>query len=418
MGYRTNASNKIANSSRSRPNGSSHIGIVVDVILNEEHPRLEKTDNSDRFTSGVDTTRVGNCVIRPVTDQVSNEAELLDYSPLDVLNLDVPIIGETVELVKIGNALYYRRITKGNLNTGNAKLNFNKHIFELTEPQSNTASSYSKTSQTQIPNTSNHSTRDTSYGVNFKPTQINKLKLNDGDKVMQSRFGQSIRFSAYNNPNGTFAPTIIIRNRQNQVSLDNLKPGDLVDEDINRDGSIIVLSSKEYPMQFQPGTVDDGGSSNFESLPDSFTDYPNSFDDTDTTLISSDRIILSSKSAEMIFYSKGNYGFISDGKFSIDNGNDGALLNFNGDVILNTNDSDTYILGGKGSVYLNTESDKEPLVRGNALVDVLDEILNAIIDQTFLTPSGPSAVGPVNLSVFKKIQEKLDSIKSTLNFTE
>ena len=34
----------------------------------------------------------------------------------------------------------------------------------------------------------------------------------------------------------------------------------------------------------------------------------------------------------MIFFSKGNYGFVSDGKFSIDNGNDGASMNFNGDV--------------------------------------------------------------------------------------
>ena len=33
----------------------------------------------------------------------------------------------------------------------------------------------------------------------FEPTQINPLNFYEGDKVIQSRFGQSIRFSGYNN---------------------------------------------------------------------------------------------------------------------------------------------------------------------------------------------------------------------------
>ena len=39
----------------------------------------------------------------------------------------------------------------------------------------------------------------------------------------------------------------------------------------------------------------------------------------DQILISSGRLIFSSKTSEMIFYSRGNYGFISDGYMSIDN---------------------------------------------------------------------------------------------------
>ena len=45
---------------------------------------------------------------------------------------------------------------------------------------------------------------------------------------------------------------------------------------------------------------------------------------TDHVLINSGRIILSSKDSEMIFYSKGDISFISDGKLTIDNGNDGV----------------------------------------------------------------------------------------------
>jgi len=417
MSQRVQTSRQSSNTNKKPFSVNPNVGIVIDVILNEEHPRLEQTD-SENFSTGKDTSIIGNCVIRPLHDQTSNEADLFDYPPLDSLNLDVPLIGETVELVKIGNISYYRRITKGLLNQGNAKENYNRNVFELTEPAQNTAASYSQTSKTQTTNTSGNTDRDTELGDNFEEQQVNKLKLYEADKIIQSRFGQSIRFSAYNNPDGLFAPTIIIRNRQNDVSLNDLEVGDVVEEDINRDGSIIVLSSKDYPLDFQPGTVDDGGSSDFETKPDHFEEYPKKLDDVDTTLISSGRIILSSKSSEMIFYSKGNYGFISDGKFSIDNGKAGAELDFNGDVKITTNDSHTYILGGKGNIYLNTEEKEEPLARGQTLVDILGEILDEIVKQIYSTPSGPSATGPNNAAAFNKIKSKLDDIKSTLNYTE
>jgi hypothetical protein len=120
----------------------------------------------------------------------------------------------------------------------------------------------------------------------------------------------------------------------------------------------------------------------------------------------------------MIFFSKGNYGFVSDGKFSIDNGNDGASMNFNGDVRITTNDNNTFILGGAGEIYLNTEETTEPIARGQTLIDLLEELINAINKQVFSTPSGPTAVGPNNKGDFNKIKSKLDTILSTLNYTE
>jgi len=417
MSQRVRSSQQSSNTNRTTFSVKPNVGIVVDVILNEEHPRILKTDN-ENFSTGKDTSIVGNAVIRPLSDQTSSETDLFDYPPLDSLNLDVPLIGETVEMVRVGNVSYYRRITKGLLNKGNAKINYNKEVFELTEPKSNTAGDYSKTSETQIPETSGTDDRDTDLGEFFEETQINKLKLYEGDKLIQSRYGQSIRFSGYNNTDGKFSPTIILRNRQNDVSLNDLEVGDVTEEDINRDGSTIVLSSKDHLLNFQPGTIDDGGSTDFETKPDNFEDYPSKFDDVDQTLISSGRIILSSRNSEMIFYSKSNYGFISDGKFSIDNGKSGADLNFNGDVKIKTNDSDTFILGGKGNIYLNTEKTEEPLARGQTLVDILGEILDEIVKQVYSTPSGPSATGPTNASKFNKIKAKLDDIKSTLNYTE
>ena len=417
MSNRVNTSRQSSNNNRTPIRINPNVGIVVDVILDESNPRVQKID-SKLVTTGKNTTIIGNCVIRPLGDQTSAESGLSHYPPLDALNLDIPLIGETVELVKVGNVSYYRRISRGFLNKGNAQENYNKDVFELTEPKQNTASGYSATSQTGISGTAGTDTRDTELGENYEENQVNNLTLNEADKIIQSRFGQSIRFSAYNNENGDYAPTILIRNRQNDVSLNELEIGDLVTEDVNRDGSTIALTSKDYQLDFQPGTVDDGGTTDFETKPDHFEDYPKDYTGIDQLLLNSDRILISSKSSEMIFYSKGNYGFISDGKMSIDNGKAGADLDFNGDVRLTTNDSNTYILGGKGEIYLNTESDEEPLARAQTLVDILGELIDEINAQIFATPSAPTSQGPTNRANFSKIKSKLDTIKSTLNFTE
>ena len=139
---------------------------------------------------------------------------------------------------------------------------------------------------------------------------------------------------------------------------------------------------------------------------------------TDQALINSGRIILSAKDSEMLFYSKGNYSFISDGKLTIDNGLDGAEMDFNGDVLITTNDNDVKILGGSGEIYLNTEETKEPLVRGKVLLKLMEDLINAINAQVFSTPAGPTAAGPNNKGDFNKIKSKLETFLSTLNYTE
>jgi hypothetical protein len=399
---------------------------VFDVILDENYEGLDNSDNSDEYSAGKDTSVIGSCIIREVSDHITNEADLRFYRPLDPLNLDIPLIGETVELVMVGNIKYYRRLSSGGLNKGNAKENFNKNVFVKTESNTGNSQSYSKTANTGIANSNQRTERDSQLGKYFQESQVNRLKLYEGDKLIQSRYGQSIRFSGYNNPDNVLAPTILIRNRQNDVSINELKPGDITEEDINRDGSIILMSSGQYKIPFQPGTVDDGGSSNFETKPEVFTDYPQELVGTDQLLINSGRIIISSKDSEMLFFSKGNYGFISDGIFSIDNGKEGANMNFNGDVNITTNDNNFYIFGDKGNIWLNTEDNgnsggtdqREPLVRGETLRELLSDMLDLIVAQVYQTPSGPTATGPTNQQDFRELKSRLRDTLSTLNFTE
>ena len=122
----------------------------------------------------------------------------------------------------------------------------------------------------------------------------------------------------------------------------------------------------------------------------------------------------------MLFFSKGNYGFISDGKFTIDNGNGGADLDFGDDVNITTdrNNGDFTILTGDGNIFLNTTEKTERVVRGDTLVELLGELIDAINQQVYNTPAGPSAVGPTNRSTFNDIKSKLQDALSTLNYTE
>lgn len=416
MNNRLISSYKSSTTNKQIKNSSSNVGIVIDIILDDTHKRIEKTKSNDY--SGKDTSGVGSCIIRPIRNQISPEFDLIEIAPYDPTVLDIPLIGEMVELIRVGSVDYYKRITNYNLNQGNSYENANKLIFPDTEESKNDASNYNKNAQTGISNTSGISDRDTKLGEYFQPSQINPLKLYEGDKLIQSRFGQSIRFSGYNNIKNEYAPSIIIRNRQNDISLTKLKRFDVTEEDVNRDGGIIAITSGKYELQFQPGIIDDGGSSNFKTKPSNFTKYPTKLSGLDQILINTDRLIFSSKSAEMIFYSKGNWGFISDGIMSIDNGRGGANLDFNGDVKITTNDNDIFLLGRKGNIFLNTESKNEPLARGGILVNILSKLIDELNKQVFQTPTGTTLPGPNNRGAFNKIKSELETIKSTLNYTE
>lgn len=407
-----------------RPN----VGIVVDVILDDEHEKVSKisSDSKSDYYTEKETDVVGYAKIRPLGDNTSSENSLFFYRPLSPSLLEIPLVGETVEVYSIGNTKYYKRFASTDINRGNATPDKNKVTYNIVDKDSG-GNDYSTVSQTNTTKTSNSDDRSTLLGEYFEPQQVNKLKFYEGDSILQSRFGQSIRFSAYNNEEKTYSPTILIRNRQNDESLNNLKPYDLVEEDLNKDGSIIAITSQDYKIPFQPGLIDDGGSSNFETTPIKF-ELPDEYIGQDQILINSERIILSSKAAEMIFFSKGNYGFISDGKFTIDNGRGGADLDF-GDVVNITtdrNNANVYVKTGSGNIWLNTKDNgesagtgqSEPIARGETLVQILDKLITAISNQIYATPTGPTAKGPLNVAEFEKIRAELDTIKSTLNFTE
>jgi hypothetical protein len=401
----TLSNNIIQKTNRTKP---KKIGVVYDIILDDTHPYSTNNEIGSLF--------VGSIFFRTLDSIVESEQELPIAHPIDKNFKSLPIKNELVEIYEIVDGGYgYRRILLDvNPSNSNSQTVISNSFLPVNDDAGN-VNTYKSIASTGITNTSfDNSAKFDGYGKYYQPTVgLHRLKLYEGDTLIESRFGQSIRFSGYNNVNNVFSPTLILRNGE---SSKNQKENEIIsiEEDINRDGSVIVLGSNQYQLPFQPGTVDDGGTSDFETKPESFANFPSKLIG-DQILINSGRLIFSAKNAEMIFYSKKNYGFISDGGLSIDN-KLGINVSVNDNINIVTNDRDIVMFTGNGSIFLGNTS-LEPLVKGQQLVNILSELIDAIAAQTFLTPSGPTAEGPVNIADFGSIKSRLNDILSKLNQT-
>ena len=385
-------------------------GVVTDVILDETNPLV---------TEGiVGLGKVGHISFIPMNKgSVEGDGGDNFAAPMDKNFNTLHVKNEKVDIFNTKTGYFYRRSNDNvtpNIDTSPSLIS---DFFKRFQEKENEKDDYQSTSNTGIANKStSDSGEDNKLGEVFEDKQddIHPLRYYEGDSLIESRFGQSLRFSGYNNEEGTLSPTIILRNRENDVSQNDTEFGSTTTEDVNRDGSTIVLSSADYKLDFQPGVIDDGGSSNFEQKPNSFDDYPSELIG-DQILINSGRIILSAKDSEMIFYSKGNYGFISDSTLSIDN--KGGMIVNTDDVLYITNGSNYTIETETGEIHLGNGGSEEPLVLGDTLVELLNELCTELQAMTHPTPAGPSGP-PVNAPKFAAIAGKLKTILSTKNFVD
>lgn len=392
----------------------SDIGVVFDVILDENNSYLKKINENLRLTF------IGAVAYRSLNGfgvTLGDEPLALPY---DATIKNLPTINEKVHIIKTNEGVFYKRIQPTNENPNTpAAIN---EISKKMAPKNNSVTSRNdvdklkSVSDTNIADNSNsnqYAIYD-KFGTYYKFQQpLHKLKLYEGDLLYETRFGQSIRFSAYNNPKKTFSPSIIIRNGESP--LNQIKPkNQSIEENLNMDDSVIALTSNQYEIPFIPGTTDENGKSDFETKPESFLNYPSKLSG-NQILLNSGRLIFSARNGEMIFYSKKNYGFISDGGLSIDN-KLGIDINVRDGVNVITNDTDVVMFTGNGKIFLGSK-DLEPMVKGKQLVQLLGELLDAIGDLQFKTPAGPSAIGSENRKVFESIKGKLNNVLSNLNQT-
>ena len=146
--------------------------------------------------------------------------------------------------------------------------------------------------------------------------------------------------------------------------------------------------------------------------------------------INSDRIILSAKAKEFIVFGKGNTGIITDGRFTVDT-KSGMEVHSEGDIVFRTDkDKNIVLAASKGGNILigseniakasgspNENSDIQHMIMGEALVKVLEDLITAISQMQFATPSGPTPIGSLIVAQFNTIKSSIkDKILSNRNW--
>lgn len=340
--------------------------------------------------------------------------------PFDKNNMTFPIQGETVMIIKNSDEYFWLPYTVTQYPNYREDYKTSEATAERELPTSENNSKqkdYRESQNTPNSQQSKQESQKKKYEVKEK---IKFLKPKEGDTILQGRVGNTIRFSesflvSEENPKEP-SPSIIIRNKQNP-ELDGKKIGELVEEDINKDGSSIYIVSKNVKVPYKHTTI--------EKEKVGFKEYPT--DDSlkgDQIYINSDRVLLSAKANEFIIFGKKNTGIITDGNFSVDAKKEIYLHNEK-NITIHSKGSNKIFLNSDsgGKIYLGKDSGEgdagaavQKMVLGGELVKILGEILDAINQQVYLTPCGPSSPGPTNAAKFSAIKGKLKTLLSARNF--
>lgn len=385
-----------------RDKSKSALGIVYKVILDVDDDILKDLEIPTELRSQY----IGAVQYR-LNDSPNKRDEALPLAvPYDKNSVSLPTINETVRIINSeGGGFSYQRVIASpipNVNAGSDEITSIQQKEKASS--SNTASNYSKVQSTGITKTSGV-TDDTDlgkYGDYFEAQlDIHKLRLYEGDYLIESRFGQSIRFSAYNNAENVFSPTITIRNGENGQSLTS-PIGESTEENINEDGNIIFLGSGERLLDYLLPV---------DNTYESFFNYPSELKG-NQILLNSDRIILSAKNAEMIGVAKKDIGFITDGQFSID-ATQGINITTDNHIFVDTKNRDINFNIGNGTIALGTDGELEAAVKGETLKQILYDFMLIVAQQIFVTPAGPTAPGPTNNPQINALVTRLNDMLSS-----
>jgi hypothetical protein len=363
-------------------------------------------DNDVRFLGAVEFKRESS---------IAKEAYAF---PFDKNNMTYPILGETVLILQIHNDYFWLPYSNNHYpnyreDYKTSEISKEKPVADITSQSKN--NNYNESKQTGIPNQKPVQTKsdDKKYNINEK---IKFLNPKEGDTIVSGRVGNTIRFSEFflTEDDKTSSPSIFIRNKQNP-ELDSKPIGTLIDEDINKDGTSVYITSGKVKIPFKE---------TINKTKVGFKDYPSSDKlKGDQLFINSDRILLSAKASEFIIFGKGNTGVITDGTFSVDSTKD-IYLHTDKNVTIHSKGSNQIFLNSEnGKIYLGKNTgegdagaDVQKMVLGGELVQIMSELIDAIGQQIYLTPAGPSSPGPTNVAAFNSIKSKLKTMLSAKNF--
>jgi hypothetical protein len=402
------------------------LGVVLDIVLDENHPLFTKGEkqhvkvDKNRWpadlldlladTDDIDYTWIGRALIRPVVSEKLTEKDQLVWAyPLESNISEYPLINEIVVLSTFGGKLYYsRKVNYHNWPNNNLDFDANTSISgePLTELYSNqpyTGRKLSiikaKTSEILSGNTGYQGYAGKYFVANNK---IRTVKRFEGDLLIESRHGQSIHMTAYDSnrvndvgdpKNKDYKdggnPMILIRNRQRpllkdgqQLSLHNSpnpatvrgtklekNVGGYLEENINHDGSSIHITCGQTVSGWVTTCYKKMfgmGEEVAKFAGTSTFKYPTL--DGDQIVINTDRLIFSSRYGETLHFSKKRYGIVTDNEYTVD---------AHQQIVLTTN---TKTVINSPAIYLGEyDQTNEPVLLGQTVVNWLYELCNWLL---------------------------------------
>lgn len=337
--------------------------------------------------------------------------------PFDKNNFTFPIKGETVIILKIEGETYYLPYSSTPYPNYREKV----RLKVAAEPVDNSINptggkdlrQTKETGGANNPNAKKDKENTGGYIVNEK---IKFLNPKNGDTIIGGRVGNTIRFSEFflTEDGKTSSPGIFIRNKQNP-ELDSKPIGTLGEENINKDGTSVYITSGKIKIPFKE---------TIKKQKVAFKDFPSSDKlKGDQLFVNSDRIVLSAKAKEFIIFGKGNTGIITDGRFTVDSEGDthiqsssNIVLQTNRNIVLGTDGTGNIWLGGVKPTRSQAGEEYQKMVMGGELIKILEDLIDEITKQQYATCFGPTAPGPVNIPAFKSIKGRLKTILSARNY--
>jgi hypothetical protein len=410
-------------------------GLVEDIILNESHPEYSKEYG----------TNIGMVRIRLIPEDRGVPSELLNWvMPLDTTVREYPLKNELVLIFySLGRMFYTRRINSTNKITESSWPGLRG---KFSPPQNETNKSEDITISAQGgPSYRPWGNRQSeTLGDEFAENPTAKMvRPNEGDTIIQGRFGNIIRFgsSLFSNPvTSTPEPNLLLTVGQDGnkfVSTKNPSPYSLVYEDINKDKSCIWMVTDEK-ITLEPATIDSKSHLRSADSSDS-TKYTGA-----QIFINSDRVIVNSKQNEISLFAKKEINLSAVESITIDSSKmveitadedirlttpkdivlTGRTISINSPNDISHGTSGNYVISGK-KIFIGASSNDttQPMVLGGELATWLQSLMDAFIVQI------PRSIATLNPTPFVeeiiKLRAQLTPLgtvqsaifNSTTNFT-
>jgi len=340
---------------------------VVEVHLDETKSSFPKRANGKP-----NYAYYGGILARYIVSEKGKPVDYLtDCKPLNPNIMTYPIVGELVYIAQIsedtkGSKFYFSPFNFYGSPSHNLKPNLS--IIDVEDKRDVYVQFVEDEKHKEVVNTGEEKFKT---GYYHEVKNYPRLMAEEGDVVVEGRFGNTIRIGSDIKNENADSPNIILNAGQSKDDFPN--PKQPVEERIDTDGSSVYITTNQ-PLTFTPGLESKLSPPPYEGK---------------NILLSSDRLIFNTKNG--------------------------------GDIVMGSNNN--IAIGAVTEVVIEAPTTKigsvdatEPLVLGDILESKLNDILT-LIETGLLAPTGPVVVGP-GAGLLANIKSTLSKIKSPNNKVE